>query len=91
MNNSLTLFAFRGKGESNISESMLNKLTQGKKIYIESEDRSTQIESLLNNIYIEQPGFVLGHGQYSGRDQDKIRIESVCKNRFRNQVICEST
>lgn len=32
----------------------------------------------------DQPSYVLGLGSYSGADQDKIRIETICSNQFRN-------
>lgn len=35
----------------------------------------------------EQPGYILGLGVYSGKDQDKIRIETKCTNQFRNDFI----
>jgi len=32
----------------------------------------------------DQPQYILGLGSYSGVDQDKIRIETICSNQFRN-------
>ncbi|MBU0569397.1 hypothetical protein KKB40_01280 [Patescibacteria group bacterium] len=39
------------------------------------------IDSFLSR---EQPEYILGMGVYSGKDQDKIRIETKCTNKFRN-------
>ncbi len=33
----------------------------------------------------DQPKYILGLGSYSGVDQDKIRIETICTNQFRNE------
>jgi pyrrolidone-carboxylate peptidase len=35
----------------------------------------------------DQPSRILGLGTYSGVDQDKIRVETVATNRFRNDSI----
>ena len=35
----------------------------------------------------DQPAFVLGLGTYSGVDQEKIHIETVCTNKFRNDYV----
>lgn len=34
----------------------------------------------------DQPKYILGLGSYSGIDNDKIRIEQVCTNKFRNNT-----
>ncbi len=39
----------------------------------------------------DKPKYILGLGVYTGRDQDKIRIETKCTNQFRNNVIEEKT
>ena len=41
----------------------------------------------LDMLIHDQPDCVLGLGTYSGVDQDKIRIETICTNQFRNNVI----
>lgn len=38
----------------------------------------------LDMLIHDQPEYVLGLGSYPGRDQDHIRIETVCTNRFGN-------
>lgn len=45
------------------------------------------VNSLLTYIMLNAPNQILGIGEYSGRDQDKIRIETVCRNKFRNTII----
>lgn len=40
-----------------------------------------------NELISIQPKYILGLGQYSGRDQDKIRIELNCTNKKGNTLI----
>ena len=35
----------------------------------------------------DQSPYVLGLGSYSGVDQDKIRVEMICSNQFRNNFV----
>lgn len=44
---------------------------------------------LLSAIKSNKPSVVIGLGEYSGRDQDKIRVETICRNKFRNTIIIE--
>ena len=67
--------------KNNISERIAKLLQIKNKYYLnpnESEIRNFQVS---NNV------FVLGLGQYSGKDKDKLRIETICKNKFRNKLI----
>lgn len=41
----------------------------------------------LNILLHDQPSYILGMGSYSGIDQDKIRLETVCSNQFRNDCV----
>lgn len=41
------------------------------------------IEYYLKMILHEKPASILGMGIYSGRDKDKIRIETICTNKFK--------
>jgi pyrrolidone-carboxylate peptidase len=50
---------------------------------IESSERA--IEGCLNEVDFSKYDYVIGVGQYSGRDQDKIRIERSCSAQFRNK------
>ena len=45
------------------------------------------LESYLKLLLHNKPKYILGLGVYSGRDQDKIRIEKVCTNKFRNDFL----
>jgi len=45
------------------------------------------IDHYLEMLSHDQPSFVLGLGTYSGVDQEKIRIETVCTNKFRNNYV----
>ncbi len=42
------------------------------------------LDQYLKLLLQDQPKYILGLGSYSGIDQDKIRIETVCTNQFRN-------
>ena len=47
----------------------------------------TSIEQYLNFLIKGQPEYILGLGVYKGIDQDEIRIEEVCTNKFKNGFI----
>lgn len=73
-------FAF---GKGNVSAYTLWKLRNIDCCYQVFGEGS--IDGYIDNFLMrEQPGYILGLGIYSGRDQDKIRIETKCSNKFRN-------
>ena len=74
-------FAFKG----NSSENILAKLNWADEKFALSG--ASSIKRLLEMIGIEKFQLILGLGVYTGRDQDKIRIEQVCTNKFRNDLI----
>ena len=45
------------------------------------------LDKYLNMLIHDQPPYILGLGSYSGVDQDKIRIETICSNQFRNDFV----
>ena len=45
------------------------------------------IDFYLQILEREQPSRILGLGSYSGIDQDKIRIETKCSNKFHNDFV----
>ncbi|RJQ26033.1 hypothetical protein C4577_04360 [Candidatus Parcubacteria bacterium] len=45
------------------------------------------INQYLNILIYDKPEYVLGLGEYSGIDQEAVRIETVAKNQFRNDPI----
>lgn len=45
---------------------------------------SNNLDKYLDMLIHDQPQYILGLGSYSGIDQDKIRIETICSNQFRN-------
>lgn len=47
----------------------------------------TSIDKYLEFLLHDNPPYILGLGSYSGIDQEKIRIETVCTNKFRNGFI----
>lgn len=75
----IAAFAF----ENNVSEKALEKLPldQNRKKVLSGVG---SIEQYINYLKAEEPKYILGLGEYSGKDKDKIRIETVCTNKFRN-------
>lgn len=74
-------FAFAGK---NVSTNVIGRLR--------NIDRRDQVwpnscEKYLDFLVHDNPEYILGLGVYSGRDQDKIRIERACTNKFRNNFV----
>lgn len=51
---------------------------------------SNNIDHYLNLLVHDQPSHILGLGSYSGIDQNKIRIERITTNQFRNDKIEEN-
>ena len=75
---SLLIFGFKG----NISGEILKDLEiKSDKVLLTNLDSFTD---LLNTIQIKNPNYILGLGQYSGKDQKYIKLEICCSNRFRN-------
>lgn len=48
---------------------------------------SNNIDHYLKMLIHDQPKYILGLGTYTGVDKDSIRIETISKNQFRNDVI----
>lgn len=65
------------------SQILSQLLTCDKKTVVNPREIDAYIQILLE----DQPTYVLGLGSYSGIDQDKIRIETLAKNKFRNTSI----
>lgn len=74
-------FAF---GKGNISAYTLWRL---KNINCCYQVFPNNFDSYLNFLTHDQSEYILGLGVYSGGDQDKIRIEKVCTNKFRNDIV----
>ncbi len=45
------------------------------------------LDKYLDILVHDQPKYILGLGSYSGVDQDKIRIETICSNQFHNDFV----
>lgn len=45
------------------------------------------LDKYLDMLVHDQPPYILGLGSYSGVDQDKIRIETICSNQFHNDLV----
>ena len=72
-------FAFSG------ISTILYKLHEVDSCYLVFGESS--INKYLDFLIHDQPTFILGLGVYSGVDQDKIRIETICTNQFRNDYL----
>lgn len=68
----LLAFAF----QDNISSSILQKLDIVNKFYLPSNNR--KIENFVEELVKINPHYILGLGMYSGKDKDKLRIETLC-------------
>jgi hypothetical protein len=74
------IICFKG----NISEEFAELFRVRCDIYaIESSEGA--IEGIFDEVDLGKYTHVIGMGQYSGRDQDKIRIEQTCSAQFRNK------
>lgn len=78
-------FAFKGT----ISEDVIKQLPLHHKVILESS--VSEIEKFIEDLIAVQPEHIVGMGEYSGRDQDAIRIETAAWNIFRNSVIDENS
>lgn len=74
-------FAFKGT----VSEEIIKLLPLHHKVILESSLPS--IDSFVQDLLTVQPEFILGLGEYTGRGDEKIRIETVTWNKFRNNRI----
>lgn len=73
------VFAFTDTTASKV----VKRLAVKNKRYVESDVSS--IEKFVSGL---PPGFrVVGMGDYGGRDNDKLRIETKCNNKFRNKIL----
>jgi pyrrolidone-carboxylate peptidase len=80
MMHDITAFSFK----ENISEKVLDNILTKSKYYLVADEK--QIMLFIKNLLLHPPSFILGLGAYSGRDNNKLRIETICSNKFRNQV-----
>lgn len=79
----LLVFAFT----NTIAARVLQRLNVANAKLVRSDVQS--IEQLVTEIVEQRPSKVVGLGQYTGRDQDKLRIETRCNNAFRNTLLHE--
>ncbi len=77
---SVLIFAFRGTNSELIARGL------GKYGEVNIIDSSVEaIDELVAHSGLREYTYVLGMGQYSGRDHDRIRIETQCSSRFRHR------
>lgn len=87
--NNILIFAFK----NNISEDILNGIDIPNKhlLSTKSEVKFQQdFDELPNLIRTGKFEHIIGLGQYTGKDKDKIRIEQIASNHFRNNRIGQS-
>ena len=88
-NLSLYIFAF----DKNISAQVMHEVHSQINYLITYKhllSGQSSLSEYLNILLKKQPKYILGLGEYSGRDQSKIRIETIAKNRFRNSEILQN-
>lgn len=78
-------FAFEG----NISGEILDLLEVGNKLKIKPSRKNCDVEDFLTYVKLNKPQKILGLGVYSGKDKSQIRLETLAKNKFRNNIIGE--
>lgn len=76
----LIIFAFKGTH----AEKVLAQIPFGVKVLVPSD--ANQIPHVVHTLLKAQPYYILGLGQYSGKDADLLKIETYCSNKFRNTV-----
>lgn len=80
----LIAFAFK----NTIAEKVLYQLTFEHSYVIQSDRK--EIINFVKHISLNAPQFIIGIGEYSGRDRELIRIETMCSNKFRNTISGDS-
>lgn len=84
MHKNICFVAFNGT----IASEVLTSLSQFKTYTIESNLES--IHDFVTKADDIGTKYIIGLGQYSGRDTDKLRIETKCNKKFRNNEIANS-
>lgn len=79
--NRLIVFAFK----ETTSSKVLERLKVRNKRYVDSSAHS--IDSFVSGLPFREGLWVLGIGDYSGRDKEKLRIETRCHPRFRKRTL----
>lgn len=84
------LYGFHSHGEKNISVEIISKLNIQNSVLLDCNDLES-FQSSADHLLTLVPNYeyIIGLGQYSGRDNEKIRVEGLAKNIFRNGVIHE--
>jgi pyrrolidone-carboxylate peptidase len=85
MNNNKDLYLFSLNIQIHrILSSLIKQKTNIENFYLPSIG---DITSFINSVKTDKPKKIIGLGIYTGKDQDMIRIETLAKNRFRNNLI----
>ena len=78
VDDNLIIFAF----SNTVAARVLEGIKHTNKVLLDS--RTESIDQFIESASKLKGKRVLGLGQYSGRDKDKLRIELICNNKFRN-------
>ena len=86
------IFGFQNSSVTNISGKVVKNIESTRSLILEHWDESNdagmkELNKLLEIIKFDKYEHIVGIGEYGGRDKDQIRIETVCKSKFRNDVI----
>lgn len=77
----LSIFGFRHTN----SEKLLTIFPGNSKVLLDSSQ--IDIEKYVEKVKLERPQYVLGLGEYSGKDSNHLRVEVLCSNKFRNSIL----
>lgn len=85
-----TLFAFTHRKHANISAEIVSSVAADSCYLLDCTSRDSfnaSFQKLEHELAKHDELRVIGLGQYSGRDRDRLRLESTARNRFRNSKI----
>lgn len=74
------IFSFIG----NISQKVLENVAVRNNVCVPSNEQA--LKNAATRLLSHYPSFLIGLGAYSGKDKDKLRIERMCSNAFRNTI-----
>lgn len=73
------IFAFKNTNAERVARGLS---TLFEVIYLDSSVKS--VKDFVNDINLSRYQYIIGLGDYSGRDTDQLRVETKCNNQFRN-------
>ena len=73
------VFGFKGNVSEQVAKHLKHRVAS---IIVDSSEAS--INSFVNETDFSNFDYIIGLGSYSGKDADKLRIETLCNSQFRN-------